>query len=1513
MIEHENSEAKPEAELIEQVFSFLRQHSDAFNGSSHVFGKYFVRELLCSGKYSCVILAFDPQLRREVVLKIYRPDLTDEHKELALNEGQALSQIRCDFVAKCLAIETIGEHLVLVLEYIPGQPLSELQVPLSEALAEAVIEDVCQGVKAVHERGILHLDLKPSNIILSNDGHAILIDFGLAQPISDIRFGKISGTPNYMAPEVAAHDLSSIDTRSDVYGIGAVWLFLLTGCSPATFKNSNSMPQDGDFSEDSRFNPVLLQCLKRSPGQRYSRVNELTQSLKSNLQQSSKKSWSRLVAASLAVLVLSAVIYSRFQPKELVQSLAATDVVFQLNEHREVTDDLIRQRPDAFKLGCRISDETIGEDKVVELREGHNPTLELRPHVDCHIAVFSIEYDRVIDDELNIIQLPVSRKNAFKCEAGKRTSIEIPELVPSPEGKTEFFMIVANQQAWDVESLLARAKQILGSAIRGTSPPSISVAHGETIRIIPYRVNPADKNSITKSATQFRQLMSKANDIVLDQHSPIESALPHVEKAIEVSETSGETLVQARAIEKLMALKQASGAIVDQQWLDAHVGDLPESYTKERLLAVAKEWLDCKPTQLQSRQYRDARNHHQRGEVLLRRMYTDAAAEEYRQAKNAYDQVFGENSLHAALVQKRSFLTAHKLERSLTKNSQIDDLESDALKMALQAGLGADHLELLTIPLTYGFEYGGVREHELALQSIEKFLQKAEAVYSTLDGDKRQELAIEIARGKRLAGQTSIYVESEKSASQWFQECEQIIRAQTERLATPGLHWDFELATLEYDRFQSENHSDSSNIDIGKSAFQQFERLTQANSDWLGPHVREIQWRRALSIMTLALFAERQIYQDQDEGVLQVKIDQSRERFEKENVTKARKQYEAAVEILQKLEITSNRQCAYGLSRIADLICRQNIVPMGSQRALAQKQELLEAERIAREAIQVYDSIADPELSIKCILKHTLANCLVTGGKTKEALTNFLELEQMMAALPDQYGFNKMRGTLAGDFARGYLHDGQQAKAFDYFFKSAETFADITSFSGLEGIRLFDASKRLRRQLQNLITTMDESNREQVLKAYRVFYGTKAISFGVCRNRGMAERQQVPEQKYRPILSEDDLPELAKMIPNGTAVLDFYFCNRINEEICPDRYYGVFVISKEDGKPVVDFVRLGNATKIDYWVMRMQPELGNAFVSRGVGTNEDGDLHAASNYIRRHVWDKIAGSISDDCEQLVICGDLTMERVAWPLIAVNDKQEFVNQKYLISVFPSSRDYFISQQHAKPTPRLRGLSIGNIGYGVPKQGTNGLEQLEASVEEMELFSKYCRSQGFGVSEISGDKVAKKQVEDDLQKASIALISAHFDHTTGHRVNGLVKDPWQTCYLPLSGFNEHGLEFDESHLKAQDVLELNLQNLDLVILSGCGTASGNRVPGDGIVSFQRAFLAAGAKSVLACKWPVQDRYAKLFVEEFLNQLATGSNKGQALQQTLMMTQRDGWPESAYAGWSLMGQNEIMIQNN
>ena len=93
MIEHENSEAKPEAELIEQVFSFLRQHSDAFNGSSHVFGKYFVRKLLCSGKYSCVILAFDPQLRREVVLKIYRPDLTDEHKELALNEGQALSLI----------------------------------------------------------------------------------------------------------------------------------------------------------------------------------------------------------------------------------------------------------------------------------------------------------------------------------------------------------------------------------------------------------------------------------------------------------------------------------------------------------------------------------------------------------------------------------------------------------------------------------------------------------------------------------------------------------------------------------------------------------------------------------------------------------------------------------------------------------------------------------------------------------------------------------------------------------------------------------------------------------------------------------------------------------------------------------------------------------------------------------------------------------------------------------------------------------------------------------------------------------------------------------------------------------------------------------------------------------------------------------------------------------------------------------------------------------------------------
>ena len=1506
MIEHENSEAKPEAELIEQVFSFLRQHSDAFNGSSHVFGKYFVRELLCSGKYSCVILAFDPQLRREVVLKIYRPDLTDEHKELALNEGQALSQIRCDFVAKCLAIETIGEHLVLVLEYIPGQPLSELQVPLSEALAEAVIEDVCQGVKAVHERGILHLDLKPSNIILSNDGHAILIDFGLAQPISDIRFGKISGTPNYMAPEVAAHDLSSIDTRSDVYGIGAVWLFLLTGCSPATFKNSNSIPQDGDFSEDSRFNPVLLQCLKRSPGQRYSRVNELTQSLKSNQQQSSKKSWSRLVAASLAVLILSAVIYSRFQPEELVQSLVAPDVIVQIEQQRNLSDDLIQQLPASFKIDCRLSDETVAEDTVVELQEGLQPTLDLGPHVSCYMAVFSIEYVSGID-QLQIKQLPAGSQNVFKCEGGKRTAIEIPKLVPSPEGKTEFFMIVANQKNWDVDNFVANAEQILGGGIRGTSDLPIPVAHGESIRIIPYRVSPADENAPTNSATQFSQLIAEANNIVLDQHAPIESALPYVEKAIEVSETAEQTLAQAQAIEKLMALKQAAGAIVDQQWLDTYVGNLPESYTKERVLAVAKEWLDCTPTQLQSRQYRDARSHHQRGDVLLRRMYTDAAAEEYRQAKNAYDQVFGENSLHAALVQKRSFLTAHKLERSLTKKAQIDDLESDALKMTLQGKLGSDHLEVLTIPLTYGFEYRGVRELKLALQSLDQFLQNAEAVYSNLEGDKRQELAIEIARGKRLAGQTSIYHKNEKSASQRFQECDQFIRAQT-----PGLHWDFKLAILEYDRFQSENHSDSSSIDIGESAYQQFERLTRSNADWLGPHVREIQWRRALSVITLALFTERQIYQDQDEGILQVKIDQSRERFEKENVTKARKQYEAAVEILQKLELTNNKQCAYGLSRIANLICKQNIVPIGSQRTPAQEKELLEAERIAREAVRVYDSIADPELSVKYVLKHTLANCLVTGGKTKEALTKFSELEPMIAALPNDYGF-KMLGTLAGDFARGYLHDDQQAKAFDYFFRSAETFADITSFSDLEGIRLFDASKRLRRQLQNLITTLDESNRQQVLKAYRVFYGTKAISFGVCRNRGMSERQQIPEQKYRPILSEDGLSELAKMIPSGTTVLDFYFCNRINEEICPDRYYGVFVISKQDGKPVVDFIRLGNATDIDYWVMRMQPKPDDGFVSRGVDTNEDGDLHAASNYIRQHVWDKIAGSISDDCEQLVICGDLTMGRVAWPLITVNDKQEFANKKkHLISAFPSSRDYFISQKHAKPTPRLRGLSIGSIGYGVPKQDTNGFEHLQSSVEEMELFSKYCRSQGFGVSEILGDEVVKSQVEDNLQKASIALISGHFDYTTGHRVNGLVKDPWQTCYLPLSGFNERGLECEESHLKAQDILELNLRNLDLVILSGCGTASGNRVPGDGIVSFQRAFLAAGTKSVLACKWPVQDRYAKLFVEEFLNQLAMGSNKGQALQQTQMMTRKNGWPESASAGWSLMGQNEIMIKN-
>jgi serine/threonine-protein kinase len=221
---------------------FVRSENPSLLGT---LDEYDVIEPLGAGGMGIVFKGYDRELQRYVAIKLLASSvsLVGSAKQRFVREAQSAASIVSPFVVPIHAIASHGEIPYLVMSYVPGVNLQEL-IEESGALTPLqtvrIARQVALGLAAAHDRGLIHRDVKPGNILIERNGQrAVLTDFGLAQAADDASLthsGLLAGTPNFMSPEQANGTV--IDARSDLFSLGSVMYAMLAGHPPFRAPNA---------------------------------------------------------------------------------------------------------------------------------------------------------------------------------------------------------------------------------------------------------------------------------------------------------------------------------------------------------------------------------------------------------------------------------------------------------------------------------------------------------------------------------------------------------------------------------------------------------------------------------------------------------------------------------------------------------------------------------------------------------------------------------------------------------------------------------------------------------------------------------------------------------------------------------------------------------------------------------------------------------------------------------------------------------------------------------------------------------------------------------------------------------------------------------------------------------------------------------------------------------------------------------------------------------------------------
>jgi len=295
--------------------------------------RYHVVQRLGEGGMGEVYLVRDRELDRDVALKVIRVDLASHPTilERFKREIQLSSNVTHKNVLRVYDLGEAGGVKFLTMQYVDGQDLSTVmrrdgRLPLPRVVD--IFRQICEGLQAAHDQGVIHRDLKPQNILIDSKGRVLIADFGLAKSVSYgtlTEAGKVIGTPHYMSPEQVKG--IALDQRSDIYSLGIILYEMLTGSLPFTGSSAYEVmiqrttrtprPASDHNPKIPRYlSQILDRCLQPDPQLRYNTTAEIlrdldSQSFHSSLQYRVRRGrWTGIVAAVLLVGLIAGGIFA---------------------------------------------------------------------------------------------------------------------------------------------------------------------------------------------------------------------------------------------------------------------------------------------------------------------------------------------------------------------------------------------------------------------------------------------------------------------------------------------------------------------------------------------------------------------------------------------------------------------------------------------------------------------------------------------------------------------------------------------------------------------------------------------------------------------------------------------------------------------------------------------------------------------------------------------------------------------------------------------------------------------------------------------------------------------------------------------------------------------------------------------------------------------------------------------------------------------------------------------------